>query len=242
VEFGPGDTGGVIRTAQVTGLFDLWPSSLPCRQVQEGPPQAHRRSVRGQRILAQHRPARSRFIRGRSLHSAGHAQARKARPAARRGSANEAPRRHATQLRPVQGATPISAGFSRLPAASLRHAGAHNVGPPVIFRAPGGLFTEDGRPSKSGASGSVNRLLGPDSVRYMSVTTAMQGPTAAHDDTQRDNIKAAREFGYAQAMGGFRRWWQVLGSNQRRLSRRFYRPLPLATRATCLAPPRSTAK
>ena len=29
-------------------------------------------------------------------------------------------------------------------------------------------------------------------------------------------------------------WWQVLGSNQRRLSRRFYRPLPLATRATCL--------
>ena len=32
-------------------------------------------------------------------------------------------------------------------------------------------------------------------------------------------------------------WWQVLGSNQRRLSRRFYRPLPLATRATCRKPP-----
>ena len=31
--------------------------------------------------------------------------------------------------------------------------------------------------------------------------------------------------------------WQVLGSNQRRLSRRFYRPLPLATRATCREPP-----
>ena len=29
--------------------------------------------------------------------------------------------------------------------------------------------------------------------------------------------------------------WRVLGSNQRRLSRRFYRPLPLATRATRLA-------
>ena len=29
-------------------------------------------------------------------------------------------------------------------------------------------------------------------------------------------------------------WWQVLDSNQRRLSRRFYRPLPLAARATCL--------
>src|ERR1019366_1818441 len=30
--------------------------------------------------------------------------------------------------------------------------------------------------------------------------------------------------------------WRVLGSNQRRLSRRFYRPLPLTTRATRLAP------
>src|SRR5215218_1615539 len=29
--------------------------------------------------------------------------------------------------------------------------------------------------------------------------------------------------------------WQVLGSNQRRRCRRFYRPLPLATRATCQA-------
>ncbi|MEP7022750.1 MAG: hypothetical protein ABJB47_02840 [Actinomycetota bacterium] len=29
--------------------------------------------------------------------------------------------------------------------------------------------------------------------------------------------------GYAQATGCFRWWWQALGSNQRRLSRRFYR-------------------
>jgi hypothetical protein len=36
--------------------------------------------------------------------------------------------------------------------------------------------------------------------------------------------------------------WQVLGSNQRRLSRRFYRPLPLATRATCQAPPCGAAE
>ncbi len=98
-----------------------------------------------------------------------------------------------------------------------------NVGPPVIFRAPGGLFSEDGRPSNPGASGSVNRLLGPDSVRYMSVTTAMQWLTAAHHETQRDRSKVAREPGYAQATGCFGWWWQVLGSNQRRLSRRFYR-------------------
>jgi hypothetical protein len=59
--------------------------------------------------------------------------------------------------------------------------------------------------------------------------------------TQRDLVQlkaAARETGKTQLTGRFRRWWQVLGSNQRRLSRRFYRPLPLATRATCRAPSR----
>jgi hypothetical protein len=71
----------------------------------------------------------------------------------------------------------------------------------------------------------MNRLPRPGSVRHMSVTTAMQGRTAEHHDTHRDNSKAAREPGYAQATGHFRRWWQVLGSNQRRRSRRFYRPL-----------------
>jgi len=93
------------------------------------------------------------------------------------------------------------------------------------LRGPGG----DGGPPKSRRSGSVNRSSCPDSVRHMTVTTAMQGLTAAHRETQRDNIKAARRPRYAQATGRFRRWWQVLwwqalGSNQRRLSRRFYRP------------------
>ena len=38
----------------------------------------------------------------------------------------------------------------------------------------------------------------------------------------------------SQLLGGPRNWglWRVLGLNQRRLSRRFYRPLPLTTRAT----------
>ena len=35
--------------------------------------------------------------------------------------------------------------------------------------------------------------------------------------------------------------WQVLDSNQRRLSRRIYSPLPLAARATCHAPSRKAA-
>ena len=64
--------------------------------------------------------------------------------------------------------------------------------------------------------------------------------------TQRDLTApkaTAREAGNPQLTGRFRRSWQVLGSNQRRLSRRFYRPLPLATRATCLVPsPDSTVK
>ena len=69
----------------------------------------------------------------------------------------------------------------------------------------------------------MNRLLGPESVRHMSVTTATQRPTAAHHETPRHKNKKARETGKTQLTGHTRRWWQVLGSNQRRLSRRFYR-------------------
>ena len=53
--------------------------------------------------------------------------------------------------------------------------------------------------------------------------------TAGHQQAQPPTAKAL-------VRGCLRRWWQVLGSNQRRLSRRFYRPLPLATRATCREP------
>jgi hypothetical protein len=76
------------------------------------------------------------------------------------------------------------------------------------------------------SSGSVNRLLRPESVRHMSVTTAMQGLTVTHHDTRRDSSNKAREAGNTQLTGRFCRWWQVLGSNQRRLSRRFYREFP----------------
>ena len=78
-----------------------------------------------------------------------------------------------------------------------------------------------------GASGSVNRLLDPESVRHMSVTTATQRLTAAHHETQRYKTEKARKSGDPQLTGRFRRSWQVLGSNQRRLSRRFYRYPPI---------------
>jgi hypothetical protein len=56
-----------------------------------------------------------------------------------------------------------------------------------------------------GASGVVNRLLRPESVRHMSVTTATQRLTAAHHETQRDNTEKTREAGYPQLTGRFRR-------------------------------------
>src|ERR1017187_4727986 len=77
------------------------------------------------------------------------------------------------------------------------------------------------------------RSLARVPVRYVSVDTATRGSTALQGDTCRDREETARIAENSQLAGRFRRWWQVLGSNQRRLSRRFYRPFPLATRATC---------
>ena len=73
-------------------------------------------------------------------------------------------------------------------------------------------------------------------------TPRHNGPTALQGDTRRDREETARIAENSQLAGRFRIWWQVLGSNQRRLSRRFYRPLPLATRATCQAPPCGAAE
>jgi hypothetical protein len=80
-----------------------------------------------------------------------------------------------------------------------------------------------GRPWK--ADGAHRPSWRPDAVRYMSVDTATRRSTALHDDTRRDKKETARIAENPQLSGRFRRWWQVLGSNQRRLSRRFYRPL-----------------
>ncbi len=75
------------------------------------------------------------------------------------------------------------------------------------------------------ASGYTHRSFRPDAVRYMSVTTAMHRPTVTHPDTWRDKKETARRAAFPQPGGRFRWWWQVLGSNQRRLSRRLYQPL-----------------
>jgi hypothetical protein len=55
--------------------------------------------------------------------------------------------------------------------------------------------------------------------------------TPQHSGPRRDKVthhgteKKRPQGRVSAARGRFRRWWQVLGSNQRRLSRRFYRPL-----------------
>ena len=100
--------------------------------------------------------------------------------------------------------------------------------------------TRPGRPVRGcpwKADGAHRPSWRPDAVRYMSVDTATRRRAALQGDTQRDREETARIAEASQLAGRFRRWWQVLGSNQRRLSRRFYRPLPLATRETCRAPP-----
>ena len=86
------------------------------------------------------------------------------------------------------------------------------------------------------ADGAHRPSWRPDAVRYASVDTATHRPTVTHRDTRCDKKETARIAENFQLAGRFRRWWQVLGSNQRRLSRRFYRPFPLATRATCRMP------
>ena len=106
-----------------------------------------------------------------------------------------------------------------------------------VFHPSGSEVTgQNGR--RSAKRAVTHRSFRPDAVRYTSVTTATHRPAVTHPDTWRDKEKTARRAAFPQQAGRFRRWWQVLGSNQRRLSRRFYRPLPLATRATCRMPQR----
>ena len=70
----------------------------------------------------------------------------------------------------------------------------------------------------------------------LGTATRRETPETASSRSWQDRPRT----GLSQFRGHFSWWWQVLGSNQRRLSRRFYRPLPLATRATCRAPSHRT--
>jgi hypothetical protein len=72
------------------------------------------------------------------------------------------------------------------------------------------VAAETRRSDYSGAAGRP--LTGPDAVRYMSVHNWNAGLSWTQRDLMRRKA-TAREPGYAQATGRFRRRWQVLGSN-----------------------------
>ena len=74
------------------------------------------------------------------------------------------------------------------------------------------------------ADGAHRPSPGANPVRHTSVDTATQRSTATQGDTRRDREKRPASYENSQLAGRLRRWWQVLGSNQRRLSRRFYSP------------------
>jgi len=70
----------------------------------------------------------------------------------------------------------------------------------------------------------------PRTAPWPRFPSAIRPWTAQHDDPQRHKLahnwptEDPRQHENSQLAGGFRSVWQVLGSNQRRLSRRFYRP------------------
>ena len=77
------------------------------------------------------------------------------------------------------------------------------------------------------ASGYTHRSFRPFAVHHMYANTAPHRPLVTRADTRCDKKETVRRAAFPQPGGRFRRWWQVLGSNQRRLSRRFYSPLLL---------------
>jgi hypothetical protein len=96
---------------------------------------------------------------------------------------------------------------------------------PSQTSSPGRPDNETKRAHIGKASGYTHRSFRPFAVHHMYVTSAPHRPVVIFADTRRDEKETARQTAFPQLAGRFRRVWQVLGSNQRRLSRRFYRPL-----------------
>jgi hypothetical protein len=80
---------------------------------------------------------------------------------------------------------------------------------------------EDHRNSRAGHRAACPAQHHGGTVRHTSVNPATQGPAAPRDDIPRDRQETARIAAEMQRAGRLSMWWQVLGSNQRRFSRRF---------------------
>lgn len=197
-------TGWVVRLRRSQVLLDRSPHQ--CHpEVQVGPPQVHPRSVRGRRKLAQHRPAGSWFIRGRSLRLAAHAQTSRRRPL----PGVVSPWRYrdiSTVCRACRRVDPVSRPFGR-PVKSGRLAGSSPRA--VGHRKPGTSSSVNRRlpllrPERSAQMRHRAGFMIADAVRYMSVHSWKQ-PDAW---TQRDLTApkaTAREAGNPQLTGRFRR-------------------------------------
>ena len=209
-----------VRTAQVTVPLTARRRRYHSARYVKGPPQVHPRSIRDQRKLARTGRLEGRFTRGRSLHPAAHPATRQARPAAQRGQ---------TKAIPASSSVPATSGGSYGPSVG------QTLEPPVILPESDGLLTEKLRPLEIKEQAVRRTARFRSSPRFRPLYVRAQLETAGLPWTLRDLTapKApARETGKTQLTGYLRRWWKVLGSNQRRLSRRFYRALPgIATQA-----------
>ncbi len=156
-------------------------------------------------------PGRARRPRTRRLATAPPAQ-HVSRPSNRRpGHQRTRPSRAPT----APGKPPELPADTRVARSTRRRTSCRDT-PPALARAV------RGKPS-----GYTDRPTSTKPVRYASVDPATQRPTARQGDTRRDRAETARIAENSQLAGRLRRWWQVLGSNQRRLSRRFYSPYAL---------------
>jgi hypothetical protein len=115
-----------------------------------------------------------------------------------------------------------------VPVDPVGHAWAKTLDPPVIFREPDGLFTEDGAHRNPGASGSVNRPLPlpspersaqmhhragfmiADAVRYMSVHSWKQpdsyGPSGTSQPRKQQPARPGIPSSRAVSAGSGRCW------------------------------------
>ena len=97
-----------------------------------------------------------------------------------------------------------------------------------ICRAPGRRNTLQGRSGPT-TDPSCGRRRAREAQRPLGPTTAQPQP-AANGRIRPDTTGLAQDqplTALTQVRGHLCRWWQVLGSNQRRLSRRFYsEPIP----------------
>jgi hypothetical protein len=160
--------------------FDRSPSSVPSREVHErstaGTSQVSKRSAE----TGAHRPAGSRLIRGRSLHSAAHPQTRQARPAARRGQSKAIPRYQRIPMGHGWVRLSIHQLSSRsLTGSSPRTASYRNQGASDSVNRPLPLPRPERSPQMRHRAGSMIA----DAVRYMSVHSWKQPDSHGHSGT-----------------------------------------------------------